>query len=162
MRFIVLPVLVLLFLSPLVGQEPAFDLSDRDCRREVLISVIDGAHVYASCASARSEWIMRVSVSNRAAAEAGPLRELSIGFCGPSVISASALAGWATKIDGDDRHSITWSLPDDLVGTLGIPSGARARGFVVFLKTGWKRSRSDSARWGESKVVAQTTTHDCN
>jgi hypothetical protein len=30
------------------------------------------------------------------------------------------------------------------------------------LKPGWKRSRSDSARWGESKIVAQATTHDCN
>ena len=161
MRLITVSVLVVLFLSPLVGQ-PAFDLSDRDCRGEVLISVIDGAHVYASCASARSERIMRVSVSNQAAAEAGPLRDFSIGFCGPSVIAASAPANWTTTIDSDDRHSITWSLPDDLVGTLGIPSGARTGGFVVFLKPGWKRSRSDSARWGESKIVAQATTHDCN
>jgi hypothetical protein len=162
MRSITLPVLVLLFLSALFGQEPVFDLSDRDCRREVLISVIEGARVYASCASAGSERIMRVSVSNQAAAEAGPLRDFSIGFCGSSVISASAQAGWTTKVDGDERHSITWSLRDDLVDTLGIPSGATVGGFVVRLKPGWKRSRSDSAWWGESKIVAQATTHDCN
>jgi hypothetical protein len=161
MRFITLPVLVLLFLSPLFGQEPTFDLSDRDCRSEVLISVIEGAHVYASCASVGSERIMRVSVSNQAAGEDGPLRDFSIGFCGPSVIAASAQAGWTTKVEGDERHSITWSLPDNLVSTLGIPSGARMGGFVVRLKPGWKRSRSDSAWWGESKIVAQVTTHDC-
>ena len=161
MRFVTVPALVALFLSPLFGQEPVFDLSDPDCRSEVLISVIDGARVYASCTSAGSERIMRVSVSNQAAAEAGRLRDFSIGFCGPSVIGASAQAGWTTKAEGDERHSITWSLPDDLVGTLGIPSGARTGGFVVHLKPGWKRSRSDSAWWGESKIVAQLTTHDC-
>lgn len=164
MRFIAGPVLVVLFLSPLVGQEPVFDLSDEDCRGEVLISVIEGARVYASCRNtARAERIMHVSVSNQAAAEAGPLRDFSIGFCDARVISAaSADAGWVAKIQSDERHTVSWSLPDEMVATLGIPSGAKAGGFVVFLKRGWKRSRSDSARWGESKIVALATTHDCN
>lgn len=161
MRFVTLTILLVLFLSPLIGQERVFHLSDRDCRSEVLISVIEGARVYASCVSVGSERIMRVSVSNQAAAEAGPLRDFSIGFCGPSAIAASAQAGWITKVEGDDRHSITWSLPDHLVGTLGIPSGARVGGFVVRLKPGWRRSRSGSAWWGESKILAQMATHDC-
>jgi hypothetical protein len=162
MRYVMLPSLIVLMLSPLVGQEPTFDLSDQNCRGELLISVIEGARVYASCVSAGPERIMHVSVSNQAVAEAGPLRDFSIGFCGLSVIAASAKTGWTTKIEGDERHSVTWSLPDDLVSTLGIPSGARMGGFVVRLKPGWKRSRSDSAWWGESKIVAQATTHDCN
>ena len=161
MHYIVLSVLIADLLWPLQGQEPVFDLSDRDCQTEVLISIIEGAHVFASCASESAERIMRVSVSNLAVAEKGPLRDFSIGFCGPSVIGASAPTGWVAEIEGDEQHSVTWSLPDDSVGKLGIPSGARTSGFVVRLKPGWKRSRSDSAWWGESNIVAQVTTHDC-
>jgi hypothetical protein len=164
MRFITFLVLVLPLLSPPVGQEPTSDLSDRDCKNERLISVIEGARVYASCrTTVHSERIMRVSVSNQAAAEAGSLREFSIGFCGASVISAASTQdGWVAKIDGEERHTVTWSLPDEFVATRGIPSGAKTGGFLVFLKPGWTRSRSDSARWGESKIAAQATTHDCN
>lgn len=162
MHYITLSVLVVQLLSPVQGQEVAFDLSDPNCREEMLISIIDdGAHVFASCASESAERIMRVSVSNVAVDEKGALRDFSVGFCGPSVIRASAPTGWVAKIEGDERHSVRWSLPDDLVGKLGIRSGARATGFVVHLKPGWRRSRSDSAWWGESNIVAQATTHDC-
>ncbi|MFA5910645.1 MAG: hypothetical protein WC815_17840 [Vicinamibacterales bacterium] len=161
MRYFTLLVLVLHLSSMPSGQEPAFDLSDRDCQDEVLISSIEGARIYASCVQAGSERIMRVSVSNLANAKVGRLRSLSIGFCGPSVVGASAQSGWIAKIEGDDRHNVTWSLSDDLVESLGIPSRARVGGFVVRLKPGWKRSRSDSAWWGESNIVAHVTTHDC-
>ena len=65
MRYLMLPSLIVLILSPLVGQEPTFDLSDQDCRGEVLISLIEGARVYASCVSAGPERIMHVSVAIR-------------------------------------------------------------------------------------------------
>ena len=92
MRYITLSLVLICLASPGFGQEPRFGLSDWDCGREVLISVIEGAHVYASCVSAGPE---------------------------------------------------------------------RVGGFVVRLKPGWKRSRSDSAWWGESKNIATITTHDC-
>jgi hypothetical protein len=154
-------VVLLLLLSPAQAPQPVSDLSDRDCKNEVLISIIEGAHVFASCVSDGDERIMRIAVSNRAGDKEGPLRDISVGFCGRSVIQASRPNGWVAKIEGDDRHSVTWSLPDDLVDRLGIRSGIRASGFFVRLKPGWTRSRSDSAWWGESHVVAQVTTHDC-
>lgn len=157
MRYLTLSVLALHLSSMPSGQEPVFDLSDKDCRDEVLISVVEGARIYASCAQSGSERIMRVSVSNLADAKMGQLRDFSIGFCGPSVIGASAQSGWIAKIEGDDRHNVTWSLADGLVESLGIPSRARVGGFIVRLKPGWKRSRSDSAWWGESNIVAQIT-----
>lgn len=161
MRHPELSVVVLLLFAPLAAQDVTFDLSDRSCKDEVLISVIDGAQVYASCRSAGSERIMEVSVRNMAPAEVGRLRDFSIGFCGSSVIGAVAPEGWAAKVEGDVQQSVTWSLPDDLVATHGIPSHEKAGGFVVRLKAGWKRSRSDSAWWGDSRIVAQSTTHDC-
>jgi hypothetical protein len=69
----------------------------------------------------------------------------SIGFCSRSIIQASGPMGWVTKIEGDQRQSVTWSLPDDLVERPGIRSGVRTSGFFVRLKPGWIRSRSDSA-----------------
>jgi hypothetical protein len=153
-------VVLLLLFSQAKGQ-PVFDLSDRDCKNEVLISIIEAAHVFASCASESDERIMRISVSNRAGDKEGPLRDFSVGFCGPSVIQASGPSGWVATIEGDERHSVTWSLADDLVDKLGIRSGVRASGFLVRLKPGWTRSRSDSAWWGDSHIVAQVTTHDC-
>lgn len=154
-------VVLLLLFSAAQARQPVFDLSDRDCKNEILISIIEGAHVFASCASDRDERIMRISISNRAGDKDGPLRELSVGFCGPSVIQASGPSGWVAKIEGDERHSVTWSLPDDLVDRLGIRSGVRASGFLVRLRPGWTRSRSDSAWWGDSHLIAQVTTHDC-
>jgi hypothetical protein len=161
MHYISVSILVVCLSSSLFGQNPKFDLSDQNCRAEVLISTIDGAHVYASCVSVGAERIMHISVTNLARAEVGRLRDFSIGFCGPSVVGASAQNGWVAKVEGRERHNVTWSLTDDLVDTFGIPSRARVGGFVVQLKPGWKRSRSDSARWGESKITAQVTTHDC-
>lgn len=154
-------VFLLLLFSPAQAPQPVFDLTDRDCKDEVLISVIEGAHVFASCASEGGDRIMKMSVRNNAREKDGPLRDFSVGFCGPSVIQASGPSGWVAKIEGDERHSVTWSLADDLVGRLGIRSGARASGFLVRLKAGWTRSRSDSARWGDSHIVAEATTHDC-
>jgi hypothetical protein len=144
----------------MAGQDrPVFDLSDRDCQDEVLISIIDDARVHASCATDGDERIMRVSVTNVAPPEKGRLRDFSIGFCGPSVVRASGPAGWEVKID--EEESVTWSLPDSLVDERGIPSGSRLEGFIIRLRPGWKRSRSDSAWWGEANIVAQVTTHDC-
>jgi len=75
--------LVLLgLIAPQTREEPVFDLSDSDCRGEVLIADIEQAYVYASCTSSGSERIMWVYVVNRAAPTLGPLREFSIGFCG--------------------------------------------------------------------------------
>ena len=152
---------IFLLFSPLSAQESKSDLSDRACQGQLLVAVIDGAHVYAACRSSGSERIMEVSVNNMAGAEVGPLRDFSIGFCGSSVIAASAPEGWISKVEGDERQSVTWSLPDGLVATLGIPSHANAKGFLIRLKPGWRRSRSDSAWWGDSKIVAQSTIHDC-
>jgi len=152
---------LLLLLSLAQAPQPLFDLSDRNCKNDVLISIIEEAHVFASCASERDERIMRISVSNQAGDQEGPLRDFSVGFCGRSVIQASGPNGWVAKIEGDERHSVTWSLPDDLVDRLGIRSGVRASGFLVRLEPGWTRSRSDSAWWGESHLVVQATTHDC-
>lgn len=162
MHYITLSVLVVRLLSPLQGQQVVHELSETDCQKEVLTSIIDDrAYVFASCASEGAERIMRISVSNFAADEKGPLRDFSVEFCGPSVIRASAPTGWVAKTEGEKRHFVTWSLPDDLVDKLGVPSGARATGFVVHLKPGWKRSRSASAWWGESNIVNTMTTHDC-
>lgn len=97
MRYLTLSVLALHLSSMPSGQEPVFDLSDKDCRDEVLISVVEGARIYASCAQSGSERIMRVSVSNLADAKMGQLRDFSIGFCAPSVIGASAQSGWIAK-----------------------------------------------------------------
>jgi hypothetical protein len=155
-------VALLLLCSLAQAPQPVFDLSDRDCKDEVLISVIhEGAHVFASCASDGGDRIMRISVSNHPGKKDGPLRDFSVGFCGPSIIQTSGPSGWVAKVEGDERHSVTWSLADDSVERLGIRSGVRASGFLVRLKPGWRRSRSDSARWGDSHSVAQETTHDC-
>ena len=43
-------VLIAWLLSPL-NQRPVFDLSDRSCQNEVLIAIIEDAHLFASCAS---------------------------------------------------------------------------------------------------------------
>ncbi len=142
-------------------QDPTLDLSDRECQGEVLIGVVESAFIYASCSSSGSERIMRVSVSNRAEPALGPLRNFEVGFCGTSVVAATGPVGWVAKVEGGERHSVTWSLADADVDRLGIPAGARADGFIVRLKPGWRRSRSDSAWWGESMIVAQATTHDC-
>jgi hypothetical protein len=152
--------LLLLFL-PAQAPQLVFDLTDRDCKDEVLIAVIEGAHVFAWCASEGDDRILKVSITNNAKEKHGPLRDFSVGFCGPSVIQVSGPSGWVAKIEGDERHSVTWSLSDDLVDRLGIRSGVRASGFLVRLKAGWKRSRSESAGWGDSHIVAQATTHDC-
>jgi hypothetical protein len=158
-------VFCLLCVSSLHGQKRAFDLADRDCRSEVLVAVIGDARVYASCFSEGSERVMRVSVSNDTRANDGLLWHFSIQFCGPSVISGSAQVGWVTTVEGDDRQTITWSLPDHLVGSLGLPSGARQGGFVVRLKPGWRMSRSTFAYWvgpgGNVKGDGEATTHDC-
>lgn len=160
MRYVTVALLLLFSLAQV--PQPVFDLSDRDCRDEVLISVIhEGAHVFASCASDGGDRIVRISVRNHSNEKDGPLRDFSVGFCGPSIIQASGPSGWVAKVEGDERHSVRWSLADDLVDKLGIRSGVRASGFLVRLKPGWTRSRSDSARWGDSDIVAQVTTHDC-
>jgi hypothetical protein len=161
MRYISVSIVAACVSSPLFGQDLKVDLSDHNCGAEVLISIVDGAHIYASCVSIGAERIMRISVSNLARPDVGRLRDFSIGFCGPSVVDASAQNGWVAKVEGVERHTVTWSLTDDLVDTLGIPSRARVGGFVVRLKPGWKRSRSDSAWWGDSKIIAQVMTHDC-
>ncbi len=152
-------VLIAWLLSPL-NQRLVFDLSDRSCQNEVLIAIIEDAHVFASCASDGDERIMEVSVTNLGAGE-GPLRAVSIEFCGPSVIQASGPPGWVAKIEGDERQSVTWSLPDNRVDTLGLPSGVSASGFLVRLKVAWGLSRSVSARWGNADVRYIHWTHDC-
>jgi hypothetical protein len=149
------------FILPPFGQEPIVDVADGACRGEMLISQLDEMYVYASCTSSSSERTMRVSVANRAAMDLGPLHDFSIGFCGPSVINVSAAPGWEAKVEGLERHDVTWSLPDSLIDSLGIRSGGRADGFVVRLKPGWSRSRSVSAWWGDAHIVTQLTTHDC-
>ena len=143
------------------AQEPTFDLSDRDCQGEVLIGVVESAFIYASCSASGSESVMRVSVDNRAEPAIGALRDFSIGFCGTGVIAATGRPGWVAKVEGELRHIVTWSVGDAEVDRLGIPAGQRADGFVVRLKPGWRRSRSEAAWWGESHIVAQFTTHDC-
>jgi hypothetical protein len=160
MNHMTVVVLIAWLFSPL-NQQPVFDLSDRGCQNEVLIAIIEDAHVFASCASDGDERIMEVSVTNLAGAGEGPLRVVAIGFCGPSVIQASGPPGWVAKIEGDERQSVTWSLHDNLVDTLGFPSGAAASGFLVRLKADWGLSRSVSARWGNSDVRHILWTHDC-
>ena len=166
MDYMTLFVLLASLLAAPQDQRPVFDLSDRSCKNEVSIRFIEGTQVIASCASDGDARIMRISVSNLARAEKGPLRGFLIQFCGPSAIQASGPAGWVAKIEGherggDERHSVTWSLPDDLVDTVGIPSGARASEFLVRLKPGWALSRTVSARWGDSDREYVEWTHDC-
>ena len=127
----------------------------------MLISKVDSMYVFASCNTSGSERVTQVSVVNRATPNLGPLRDFSIGFCGPSVISVTAPGGWVSKIEGQERHEVTWSLPDGLVESQGVRSGVRVDGFILRLKPGWKRSRADSAWWGESNIVTKATTHDC-
>ena len=154
-------VLIVWLLSPLNQQPVVFDLSDRSCQNQVLIAIIEDAHLFASCASDGDERIMEVSVTNLAGAGEGPLRAVSIEFCGPNVIQASGPLGWVAKIEGDERQSVTWLLPDNLVDTPGLPSGVAASGFLVRLKADWGLSRSVSARWGSSDVRQTLWTHDC-
>lgn len=105
---------------------------------------------------------MTISVNNMAPAGDGPLRELSIGFCGSSsILGAAAQSGWSTEIEQKDNGYVTWSLPDAEVERLGIPSRARVGGFVVRLKPGWRKSQWISVRWGHDTVGARTMTHDC-
>lgn len=94
MRHLTLLVLIILVSSRLLGQQPVYGLSDTTCQDEVLIAVVEGAQVYASChGSVGSERVMSVSVTNMADAKTGRLRCVSIGFCGPSVVGASAQNG---------------------------------------------------------------------
>jgi hypothetical protein len=157
-----MPVVVLIvwLLSPL-NQQPVFDLSDQGCQNEMLIAIIEDAHLFASCAADGDERIMEVSVTNLAGAGEKPLRAVSIEFCGASIIQVSGPLGWVAKNEGDERQSVTWLLPDNLVDTLGLPSGVAASGFLVRLKAGWALSRSVSARWGNSDVRQTLWTHDC-
>ena len=134
-----------------LGQEHIF-LSDSGCKTETLFAVIDDARIYASCSANGAERVISVSVNNMAPADLGSLQEISIGFCGDSIIAASAQSGWVTEIHQKDDGSVTWSVPDDEVERLGIPSRARMGGFVVRLKRGWRKSQWISARW--AKVAA--------
>src|ERR1700719_1839343 len=109
MRYISVSIVVACVSSPLFGQSLKLDLSDQNCRAEVLTSIVDRAHIYASCDSIGAERIMRISVSNLARSDVGRLRDFSIGFCGPSVVGASAPNGWVAKVEGDERHTVTWS-----------------------------------------------------
>ena len=148
-------------LLSLVNQQIVFDLADRRCQNDVMIASINGAEVFASCASDGGERIMRVWVRNLAGSEEGPLRDFSIEFCDLSVIEASGPPGWIGTIKGDEHHRVTWSLPDTLVDTLGLPSGVAADGFLVRLRREWALSRSVSARWGTTDSRNRFWTHDC-
>jgi hypothetical protein len=161
MRPLTLLIATLSFSWPQATQEPILDLSDRECRREVLIATMEDAHVYASCESDGTERIMHVSTVNLAPASLGPLTEFSIGFCNSSVVSVSAQTGWIGRVERGQHPFVTWRVSPELVNALGVPSRARVGGFVVRLKPGWRRSRRAGASWGESKMVSQITTHDC-
>jgi hypothetical protein len=161
MRPLTLLIATLSFSWPQATQEPILDLSDRECRREVLIATIEDAHVYASCESDGTERIMHVSAVNMAPPSLGPLTEFSIGFCNSSVVAVSAQSDWIGKVQGEQHSFVTWRVPPELANASGVPSKARVGGFVVRLKPGWRRSRRAGASWGESKMVSQITTHDC-
>src|SRR5262245_9368692 len=135
-------VVLAILLSPLQAREPILDLADRNCGNEVLIANIEGAELFASCASAGKERVMRLSVVNQASDKEGPRRDFSLGFCGPSIIQASGPRVWVAKIERDPQHSVTWSLPDDAVERLGIRSSGRLSGFAIRLRPGWTMSRS--------------------
>ena len=144
-------VLVVRLLSPLQGQQVVHELSETDCQKEVLTSII---HDRASRVCLVRVRRRRSESCQFRSAISRPMKrdrcDFSVEFCGPSVIRASAPTGWVAKTEGEKRHFVTWSLdlPDDLVDKLGVPSGARATGLVVDPKPGWKRSRSASAWWG--------------
>ena len=136
------------------------EASELRCGHEtLLIGVIDQkAQVFASCDSEGDETLMRISVQNQAKNFRAPLREFSIGFCGPNVIGGAGPTGWTATVE--DQETITYSLVDELADELGVPSGRRESGFVVRLRGGWRRSGSDRARWGE-RIVASFTSHAC-
>lgn len=136
------------------------DLSAANCRRETLTASLEGMDIHASCDTDGSKSVMNLAVTNWAKEEVGSLRGFSIGFCGQSVISASAQAGWIVKIDQGEDGVVWWDLPEGSADLLGVPSRARVGGFVVRLRPGWMRSRWASVKW-ESRQIATTTTHDC-
>ncbi len=148
------------FFPASASQKPTVNLSDRNCRDEVLTAALRGVDIHASCEADGSEWVLRVAVTNWATKEAGSLRGFSIGFCGRSVIGAAAQSGWIVKIDPGEDGAVRWDVPDEMPDRFGVPSRARVGGFVVRLRPGWKRSRWASARWASS-VTATATAHDC-
>jgi hypothetical protein len=153
--------LLLVAASSLASGQESIYLTDAGCRTETLFADLEGARVHVSCSTNGAERVMRVSVTNTATAEVGRLREISIGFCGDSILGASAQSAWVTDIDRGGDGSVTWSLPDDQVDRLGIPSRARVGEFVVRLKPGWRKSQWFALRWGQGGVTAGIVTHDC-
>ena len=122
--------------APTFAQRPAVDVADGRCDREVLISVVDDARIYASCSTDANGLVMHVSVTNLAGPDVGPLSGVSIGFCGGSVISASAPPGWITSVKQGNEEDVDWDMPQNRAQEWGIPPGARMGGFVVRLKPG--------------------------
>jgi hypothetical protein len=147
-------------LSSSASQRSAVDLSDANCRSEVLIAALEGVDIHASCDTDGSEQVMHVAVTNWAKEEVGSLRGFSIGLCGRSVVSASAQSGGIVTIDAGENAVVSWDLPVESADQFGVPPRARVGGFAVRLRPGWKRSRSASALW-ESVGVGTATTHDC-
>ena len=147
-------------LSSAASQKSLVDLSDANCRREVLTATLDSVDIHASCDTDGSERVIHLAVTNWGKKEVGSLRGFSIGFCGRSVVGAPAQSGWIVKIDPGEDGAVWWDLPEESVDQLGVPSRARVGGFVVRLRPGWKRSRWASAQW-KSSGIATTTTHDC-
>lgn len=62
------------------------------------------------------------------------------------------------RIAGED--TVEWIVRMDAISRRAVPLDESATGFVVWLKPGWRRSRSASAQW-ESSGEATTRTHDC-
>jgi hypothetical protein len=161
MRIIAIGTLVMNLVCEIDGQAPAVDLRDGQCKAEVSIAALDGLRVSGSCETKGADRVMKISVTNVAPKEVGPLRGFSIGFCGSGIISASAPSGWVSTVNQDPNGSVDWTVPEALAGQFGVPSRARVSGFVVQLKAGWRLSRSASALW-ESAGTAVSTTHDCD
>jgi hypothetical protein len=147
--------------SVVAAQRSVTPLTDANCRSEVLAVSLQGMDIHARCEASGAERVMHLAVTNWAAEDAGLLSAFSIGFCGKSVVSATAPPGWLVKIDeGRDDVVIWWDLPEESAVQLGIPSHARVGRFTVRLRPGWRQSLFASVRW-DSSGAGTATTHDC-
>ena len=140
-----------------IKELPYILVNEATCGTERPVREVGGALVVVSCETGNGTTIMQIAVINLAAPSAGRLKAFDIGFCGASVISATAQSGWQVVAGG---QAVQWKLPDRLVPTWGVEPRSRVGGFEIQLRPGWQMAATVGADWEDSQATA-VMTHDC-
>jgi hypothetical protein len=150
----------------LSAQSVESNMTDQACgSNDAPVAAASGLVISGHCESSGLSRVLRLSLTTSDPERLrGRLEELSLGFCG-EIVDAGAPAGWEVSVL---RKSTVFGQPAEVEWTRtaavgnadDAASGARIQGFLVLLKSGWRRAIAFGVRWQKS-VEASGSPHDC-